>query len=70
MSPSKIAWGRRYSFVPQRVFKDALPAEARNRKLIVFAVTLLFFFCVLWAYFVAVGGLGTNRGLQQAKFEE
>ncbi len=28
------------------------------------------FFCVVWTYFVATGGMGTNRGLQQAKFEE
>ena len=44
--------------------------EALNRKLTVFAVSLFFFFCVLWAYFVATGGMGTNRGLQQTKFEE
>ncbi len=44
--------------------------EARNRKLTVFAMSLYFFFCVLWAYFVVTGGMSTNRGLQQAKFEE
>ncbi len=49
--------------------KSALPpeTEARNRKLTVFAMSLYFFFCVLWAYFVVTG---TNRGLQQAKYEE
>ncbi len=52
------------------MIKGALPleTEARNRKLTVFAVS--FFFCVLWVYFVATGGMGTNRGLQHAKFEE
>ncbi len=33
-------------------------------------MSLYFFFCVLWAYFVVTGGMSTNRGLQQAKFEE
>ncbi len=53
-------------------FKGALPpeTEARNRKLTVFAMSLYFFFCVLWAYFVVTDGMSTNRGLQQAKFEE
>ncbi len=52
--------------------KGALPPEtkARNRKLIVFAMSLYFFFCVLWAYFVVTDGMSTNKGLQQAKFEE
>ncbi len=44
--------------------------EARNRKLTVFAMSLYFFFCVLWAYFVITDGMSTNRGLQQTKFEE
>ncbi len=44
--------------------------EARNRKLTVFAMSLCVFFCVLWAYFVVTRGMSTNRGLQQAKFEE
>ncbi len=54
------------------LFKDALPpeTEAHNRKLTVFAMSLYFFFCVLWAYFVVTGGMSTNRALQQAKFEE
>ncbi len=54
------------------LFKGALPpeTEVRNRKLTVFAMSLYFFFCVLWAYFVVTGGMSTNRGLQQAKFEE
>ncbi len=52
--------------------KGALPpeTEARNRKLTVFAMSLYFFFCVLWAYFVVTDGMSTNRGLQQAKYEE
>ncbi len=52
--------------------KGALPpeTEARNRKLTVFAMSLYFFFCVLWAYFVVTDGMSTNRGLQQAEFEE
>ncbi len=52
--------------------KSALPpeTEARNRKLTVFAMSLYFFFCVLWAYFVVTDGMSTNRGLQQAKYEE
>ncbi len=57
---------------PHARFKGALPpeTEARNRKLTVFAMSLYFFFCVLWAYFVVTDGMSTNRGLQQAKFEE
>ncbi len=53
-----------------QLFKGALPpeTEALNRKLTVFAVSL--FFCVLWAYFFVTGGMSTNRGLQQAEFEE
>ena len=45
--------------VARRTLKGALPpeTEARNRKLTVFAVSL---FCVLWAYFVATGGMGTK----------
>ncbi len=52
--------------------KSALPpeTEARNRKLTVFAMSLYFFFCVLWAYFVVTDGMSTDRGLQQAKYEE
>ncbi len=52
--------------------KGALPpeTEARNRKLTVFAMSLYFFFCVLWAYFAVTDGMSTNKGLQQAKFEE
>ncbi len=52
--------------------KGSLPpeTEARNRKLTVFAMSLYLFFCVLWAYFVVTGGMSTNRGLQEAKFEE
>ncbi len=42
--------------------------EERNRKLTVLAMYL--FFCILWTYFVVTGRMGTNRGLQQAKFEE
>ncbi len=54
------------------ILKGALPpeTEARNRKLTVFAMSLYFFFCVLWAYFVVTDGMSTNRGLQQAEFEE
>ncbi len=52
--------------------KDALPpeTEALNHKLTVFAMSLYFFFCVLCAYFVVTDGMSTNRGLQQAKYEE
>ncbi len=53
-------------------FKGAVPpeTEARNRKLTVVAMSLYFYFCVLWAYFVVTDRMSTNKGLQQAKFEE